>query len=574
MRPWVEGYRPRDPREIMAEATARGLRTLANLRSGALTQYQTNPIGFLTEELHIPLETIYWGMNPGYENHRWDGTEEPLVTALEALAQWDNVAVEAGTATSKTYVLGAGALLWFLCCWENAWVVTVAPKQEQLQRNLWKEVQKLWPEIEQKFPKARIMQLQIRMRGGTDEEWTAFGFVAGVGQEEESANRARGMHAEHMLVIYEETPGIHPAILTAFENTCTAPHNLRLALGNPDHMADELHKMVESPDFIPIRISALDYPNVVMNVARDPGWHDLKNDHQLVPGAVSRITVKRRQRKYLEDAPWLYDAMVRGISPRESSNALIKWAWCEEAAERYPDLHYRSGARALGVDVAASETGDKGAFAHYSGHCLTHIEAFPCPDPVKLGTEVAVLIAVQGLDPMHVGVDSIGVGSGTVNKLKELEVIVRSLNSGSSPEPEIEEEGFTRAVGQEALFANLRSQMWWQMREDLQYGRLALPRDLELFRELTVVEFKLTNGKIRVQPKDEIREKLGRSPDKADAAVYGNWVRPRELIPAPNDDSPVSAWDPEILAKDAEACRRINPMVGTHRPAEIEALLS
>jgi len=40
------------------------------------------------------------------------------------------------------------------------------------------------------------------------------------------------------------------------------------------------------------------------------------------------------------------------------------------------------------------------------------------------------------------------------------------------------------------------------------------------------------SGKIVVQPKEEIRKKLGRSPNKGDAAVYWNWVRTLRKISA------------------------------------------
>lgn len=558
--------------EIFGEAVDESVDELKRRAAGPLTEYQYDPIGFLVNELKIPEETIRWKLNNGYEGHRWDGTEEPLVIALDALSRWENVAVEAGTGTSKTYTLGAGGMLWFLLTWPNARCVTVAPKEDQLSLNLWKEVQELWPRVKNRFPDATFTKLKLRMRGGLDETWSAFGFVAQVGAEEESAGKARGMHAEHMLVIFEEASEIHSAITTAFENTCTAPHNIRLALGNPSHIQDELHKMVEDPEFVPVRISALDYPNIVINEHRDPTGGDMKNDVQLMPGGASRSSVARRARKYLATAKWIYDAMVRGISPSEAKDALIKWEWCKAAAARYNDLALRQGPKALGVDVANSETGDKAALADWLGSCLLMVTSFPCPDNLKLGVRVSLHMALNGIDPMHVGVDSVGVGSGTVNKLSELELAVRALNSGARPEPELETDG-SRSVHQEAVFANLRSQMWWQMRDDLARGLVSIPPDEELWRDLTTPIFFLRNGKIYIEAKEEIVKRLGRSPDKGDAAVYGNWVRPRSVTDYGEAD-PVSAWDREILAREADQGRRVHNIRSTTRPREVEEMLS
>ena len=49
---------------------------------------------------------------------------------------------------------------------------------------------------------------------------------------------------------------------------------------------------------------------------------------------------------------------------------------------------------------------------------------------------------------------------------------------------------------------------------------VALPRDDGLLSELASVRYKITGrGQVRVEPKDEMRKRLGRSPDLADAVV-------------------------------------------------------
>lgn len=144
------------------------------------------------------------------------------------------------------------------------------PIEDQLRLHIWKEIGALWPRFEEHFPGAQLLDLKIRMRdpetdakGNAKEKWAATGFKCGVDAGSVSAVRAQGFHARHMLIVTEETPGIHPAIMAAFENTCTADHNIRLAFGNPDHQQDALHLFCESPGAVPVRISALDHPNLV-----------------------------------------------------------------------------------------------------------------------------------------------------------------------------------------------------------------------------------------------------------------------------------------------------------------------
>jgi phage terminase large subunit len=382
--------------------------------------------------------------------------------------------------------------------------VTEAPKEKQLTLHLWKEIGRLWPRFQAEFPAAELSQLRIRMRPG-DDAWAAHGFGVGVGAGEESATKAQGFHAEHMLIITEETPGMAPAVMVANENTCTGPHNLRLYLGNPDSQHDELHKACESPGVLAIRISALDHPNVV---AGDPS---------IVPGAASRESNARRREKYGEEGR-LYLSRVRGLSPAEASDALIKLAWCKAAArrlfERAPEL-MGLGPPAMGVDVANSEEGDKAAIARGQGAALIEVRDFQCPDANQLAVDVKTEAEGLHIQSSYIGVDSVGVGAGTINKSREIDFAMMPLSGGSKALP---------WAGQEK-FDNLRSQMYWQIRVDLEHGVIGLPDDEELFADLTTPRWKPHDGKIVVESKTEIRKRLGRSPNKGDAAVYWNWIR-------------------------------------------------
>jgi len=561
------------PADVVSAAFDDAMEGVGDLAPAPFVEYRDDPLGFLVDVLGIPEHTIRWSLNDGYEAHTWDGDVDPIVAVLEALARWENVGVESGTGTGKTYMLGAAVALWFLACWENAVVVTVAPKQDQLRLNLWKEVGKLWGPVKERFTQAELLSLQIRMRGGTDESWTAFGFVAGVGADEESASKARGIHAEHMLIIFEEMTGIHTAITTAFENTCTSPHNLRLGLGNPDNQFDPLHQFCELPDVRHVRISAYDHPNVVLGVQRDPEWEDILRDELVVPGAVSRVSIDRRARTFKEANPDLFDAMVRGISPKQAANALIKYEWVMAAIERWADPRYRVGKKGLGVDVANSEQGDKAAIAKGKGACLIEVDSFHCPDALQLGNQVGLIMAMENIDPWHVGVDAVGVGSNVVNRLRELRQYIRALQSGGRMEHELVH-GDIQVVPQEALFRNLRSQMWWQMRDDLQYGRIALPPNQPtLVEDLCAVTFEIRSGQIFVSKKEEIAKSLRRSTDEGDAAVYWNFVRERRVDAVEED--PIYAWDPKVLEHEADECRRVRTKTNVsrrHMPSEFYGL--
>ena len=518
------------------------------VRMRAQVAYQRDPIGWAIDVLGIPRRTIVWSSNAGYADRAWDGTPDPLVVIAESLADWESVGVESGTGTGKSF-WAAVLVLWFVGCFEDARGFTFAPKEEQLRKYIWKEIQGLWPRFQRHFPEAELLDLELRMVPGR-EGWGASGYAVGVRAGEQSATKAQGMHAEHMLLVYEETPGIHPAILEAGANTCTAPHNLRLALGNPDSQDDALHQFCTQRTVRHVVVSALDHPNLVTQ------------DASVVPGAVSQKSVEERAEKYGATSQ-MFDSRVRGISPAQALDALIQRAWCEVAITKHAEPDYRQGKRAWGVDVANSEAGDKAAVARWQGRTLLAVESFACPDANRLGATVVDEVRASGGRAAHVGVDSVGVGAGTVNEAKRLGMIVQSLNGGAKALPTMDEDAdldgrtTVKRVSNAEKFANLRAAMWWQMREDLRLGRVALPNDPELIADLVTPRWQTKGGKIVVESKEDIRERLGRSPDKGDAAVYGNWVRDRRVT-KPIEVEPETI-SPELHRQHADRQLRPGP---------------
>ena len=274
-------------------------------------------------------KTIKWTLNPEYAEHEWDDkadpvTPDPLYQALIGLANWEDVGIEAATGVGKTF-LAAQIMFWFLDCWPigfddegnitdpGAIVVSLASKEKQLKKVLWKEIGRQFPRFQKLHPQARLMDLTIRMMPGdaTKELWTAYGTTAQVQKGAESAIALQGIHSPHMLFLMDETTGIHPAILEAIENTCTAPHNLRLVLGNPNSQADVLHKFCQLPTTRHIRASALDHPNVVLE---DPSY---------IEGAVSQTAIDRRLKKYKDSEHPLILSRVHGVSPSTSGLTLF-----------------------------------------------------------------------------------------------------------------------------------------------------------------------------------------------------------------------------------------------------------
>jgi hypothetical protein len=88
------------------------------------------------------------------------------------------------------------------------------------------------------------------------------------------------------------------------------------------------------------------------------------------------------------------------------------------------------------------------------------------------------------------------------------------------------ENSTARTKDRTLTFANKRAAVYWAFREALDPSQpggspIMLPDDRELLAELTAVNFEVITKGIKAEPKDKVIEKLGRSPDKADAVVLG-----------------------------------------------------
>lgn len=514
------------------------------LRRKKIKIWQQYPMVWLRERLGEDPLDFQWSEREGYESHEWDGDIDPLYRAWQSMAEGDWVGVEAATGTSKTYWLSR-VVYWFLDCFEDSLVVTSAPKQDQLKLHLWAEIGKSFHKFKRIRPYSELFKLRLVVdsrkavagdageeEADTSDSWQAVGFVAGTGADEKSATRAQGFHRRDMLIIMEECPGMPESVMTAFQNTSTGGHNLILAVGNPDSELDPLHEFCVLQHVKDYRISALDYPNIV-------------HDQELMAGAVTNKSISRRKIQYGEDGS-LYQSRVRGICPSEGTHSLIKLSWIKQCID-LPEEEIKGNKisyNAVGVDVAASDSGDLGATAWGRARTLTLLKDFKCPNATHLGYNLmydSSQLFIKGCDndyelptvfdydisPDFVGVDSVGVGVATLECMRDNGYSCQSLMGGEWKEaiPMDENEKPMWA------FQSLRAQMYWEAREDLRKMEVSImaqsPDTMKQFmKEMIAPKVELKSGKIAVESKENLKKRMGgKSPNLADAFVYWNWVR-------------------------------------------------
>lgn len=137
----------------------------------------------------------------------------------------------------------------------------------------------------------------------------------------------------------------------------------------------------------------------------------------------------------------------------------------------------------------------------------------------------------KGLNTMEVADKFIAALEGPSDKLDMLFCDVGGLGAGVIDRVQqmgyynISEVAFQGKAQDNARYENIRAEMYFKLKEWLERGG-ALPEVPGLREELHKVQYKFSkHGRLMLTPKEEIKEKLGRSPDTADALAL-TFARP------------------------------------------------
>lgn len=174
---------------------------------------------------------------------------------------------------------------------------------------------------------------------------------------------------------------------------------------------------------------------------------------------------------------------------------------------------------ALGVDTAYGGR-DKMVIAPRYGSWISPLIKYPGKDtPDGRSAATFIVAAIQGYPAINI--DPIGYGAAAYEHIQDTASLdVRGINFGMASS------GTDRSG--RLRFANVRAEAYWRMRELLDPtagSDVSLPDDRELLSDLTAAHWELRTGKIYLESKAEIKDRIGRSPDCGDAVVlafYGS----------------------------------------------------
>jgi len=447
-----------------------------------------------------------------------DQEQQAIVAAVQGNPR---VSVCSGTARGKDFVAAVVAIcfLYLTPKWnkygeliENTKVALTAPTDRQVKNIMFPEVSRLYNRA--KVLPGRLVGYDIRT---DNEEWFLTGFKASKDNHEAWS----GFHAANTMFIITEASGIEETIFNAIEGNLQGNSRILLVF-NPNSPTGYAAKSQTSPRWKKFRLDSLTSTNVKEKRIVIPGqvdydWVKDKVEAWCMPipkGAFSKTEGDFEFEGVYYRPSDLFRVKVRGMFPRVSSDTLIPFDWIVAAQERWKDYRKKDIARRVGVDVAGMGR-DNTIFCH---KLENYVEKFDIvgaageADHMRTAGEVATILRSPSNKAF---IDTIGEGAGVFSRLQELgykNAFSCKFSEGAADLTDIT--GIYR-------FANMRAYLFWAVRDWLNpvnNMQPCLPPCDEFVEEATQIKWKFqSNGSIIIEPKEDIKKRIGRSIDYFDS---------------------------------------------------------
>ncbi len=457
-----------------------------------------------------------------------------------SVQHYPKTAVRSCHAFGKDYVAAAISLAHLYLHYPHSIVIESAPTGKQVEDIMMAEISRM-------FYNARIELGGKLLSNRIKFEDQPKCFLEGLKPGDKDTEAWTGYHSPNLLLIFTEASGIKIETFEAIEGLLTGNSRL-LIVGNPNWCSGEFYKAFKSPYYQKFRFSALDSVNVRAKKQLIPGQIDygwFKEHVETWCMIIDEREINEELHDFKFEGLWrrpnnLFLIKCLGEFPNEGDDRLIPLSWIEAAQERWkekvnkpgldkpgflekPGLYDDYGSQAvkeklgidddlrLGVDVAGMGT-DMTVFCYRYGNLVVGFKSFVKIDNMETAGKIKAELELD--ERSQAFIDTIGEGAGVYSRLIEQHMKAVSVKFSGSAEKWYD-------YTQTRKFANVRAYCWWAIRDalDPQFDvQIALPPVDELTRDLNEPRWMFrSDGAIMLEEKDEIKKRLGRSPDYGDA---------------------------------------------------------
>lgn len=406
----------------------------------------------------------------GVEPEKWQRE------ALEAVRDNDRVAIRSGHGIGKTAFL-SWLILWWLTTRTPARIACTANTASQLSDILWAEVQKWYRKLPEGF------QSVLDVKNDRIDVVGADNFAVARTARRENPEALQGFHSPNMLFLIDEASGVDDLIFEVGEGAMSTEGAKTVMTGNPTRTSGYFYE--------------------AFNKVRDR-WYTMKVA-STDSTQVGTNFIEDMKAKYGEESN-IFRVRVLGEFPEADDDVVIPMYLLQSAVERNQEAA-ETTPTVWGLDVARFGS-DRTALCKRKGNVITEpVKTWRNKDLMELcGIILNEYETTRWSDrPAEILVDSIGIGAGVVDRLMELDLPARGINVAESS-------------AMRDKYSRLRDELWFSAKEWFESRDCMIPDQEELIADLSKPRFKFTsNGKLKVESKDEMRKRGMNSPDLADA---------------------------------------------------------
>lgn len=431
-------------------------------------------------------------------------------------------AVASGHKIGKSLLL-AWLALWFYCSFPKARAVMSSTTSRQVDQILWRELTLMYwdsgwcldckrrePDYRRKIarpcPHSALIdgELHELARSGLKsirDGREVVGFTA------REAEAVAGISGANLMYLVDEASGVPDPIFEAIEGNRAGGARIVMT-SNPTRTEGVFYEAFDS---------------------RKEFWRTFQISSESVarlgiPGLANDEWIAEKRREYGPDSPF-YKIRVLGQFVQGEDGKVLTLHAIAQAEQRWQDAK-AVGRLIVGLDPAGPGTaGDESVWAPRRGLRVTTLLA---RRGLSTDAHVAQTLDIlrewrmpqdvyPGMAPLIV-VDREGpVGTAVYN----------ALTAHVEAHPDVFEvlgvRSSDRAVRQPFVYDRIRDELWGNLATWLKTG--AIPEDAKLSKELHSPEFTTQiHGRLKATDKSELRKRLGRSPDRADALALAVWV--------------------------------------------------
>ena len=424
-----------------------------------LLRYRNDPVAFVQHVLKV-------------EPDPW---QAELLNAVKDGER--KISVRSGHGVGKS-TTSAWVMLWFLIFRFPVKIVVTAPTSSQLFDALFAELKRWINEL----PEPLREILDVKSDRVSHKAAPSEAFISCRTSRAETPEALQGVHSEHVLLICDEASAIPEAVFEAAAGSMSGENACTILLGNPTRSSGfffETHHR-QAAEWWTRKVSCVDSPRVAEDY------------------------VQEMAKRYGEESN-AFRVRVLGEFPQRDDDTAIPLELVEAAQHR--DVVTTDDEPIIwGLDVARFGSASS-VLCKRQGRKILSLTSWKNLDLMQLsGAIVAEYEAcLPRTQPAQICIDSIGVGGGVTDRLRELQLPAIGINTAEAP-----------ALRQ--TYLNLRAELWFKLKAWLEARDCSIPKDDNLLAELVAVKYKFTSaGKLQIESKDEMIKRGLASPDHGDA---------------------------------------------------------